>query len=199
MDTKLTPHDLTVLIGLLRKEQVAPAKDIGSGVKRLRANLGMLLGSVYKEEYLTKILACEDLWEAEKSLKYAMDRAGNGEVRKFKEPSQMPESAMSTENTKTAKAQKEAKEPKAAKAPKEPKTPKEGGGLRGRESAFHGKFLFPLMATNPRREGVPGWVSFGLILKKPGITTKEFLEKGGRLEDLRWDVKKGHVEVRDEK
>lgn len=210
MQTALTPHDLTVLIGLIRRgEKVAPARDIESGTKRLRNNLGMLLGTLYKEDYLERILKSADLHEAEKALKSAMDRLGNG----LPKPVTMPERSMpqllpprraapvpeQKENTPMAAEKKAA--PKAPKEPKAKSLPasKDPGVTRGRQSGFEGKFLFPKVETNPRREGVPGHTSMGLILKKPGITTKEFLDKGGRLEDLRWDVKKGHVEARDER
>ncbi len=84
----------------------------------------------------------------------------------------------------------------------EHKAPKTDKPSRGRESALSGKFLYPaekLEGKNPRREGVPGWHSMAIVLKRPGITTAKYLESGGRLEDLRWGVKHGNIEVADDK
>lgn len=46
---------------------------------------------------------------------------------------------------------------------------------------------------NPRREGTFGYHSFSLI--KNGITIEKFVQKGGRMKDLRWDLEHGYVKV----
>ena len=97
---------------------------------------------------------------------------------------------------------KKGKKGKAAATDGEHKAPKSDKPSRGRESALSGKFLYPaekLEGKNPRREGVPGWHSMTIVLKRPGITTAKYLESGGRLEDLRWDVKHGNIEAADDK
>lgn len=77
---------------------------------------------------------------------------------------------------------------------------------RGRPIANGGKLLFPhedLMRNgeegmppyyeNPRRQNSHGHRSLQIIIDNPGITTEEFLAKGGRSNDLRWDLAHGNV------
>lgn len=66
---------------------------------------------------------------------------------------------------------------------------------RQRASTFTGKALRPLVDSNPRRPGTAGHASFQIILDRPGISAEEFRAHGGRLNDLHWDVRKGHVEA----
>ena len=49
---------------------------------------------------------------------------------------------------------------------------------------------------NPRKEGTFGHASFSLI--RSGITVHKFVELGGRMTDLRWDINHGncHLEVK---
>lgn len=85
---------------------------------------------------------------------------------------------------------------KAKKAPKEKKAKKAAAGDgAGRKSGFAGKKLYKIADKNPRREGSHGFNSFALI--KNGMTYETYIAGGGRLQDLTWDVKHGHVEVRD--
>lgn len=64
-----------------------------------------------------------------------------------------------------------------------------------RKSAFTGHALFPATEENknPRREGTHGHKSFEVIRENPGITYEDFLEKGGRLVDLKWDHDRANV------
>jgi hypothetical protein len=48
---------------------------------------------------------------------------------------------------------------------------------------------------NPRREGSHGHRSLQIIIDSPGITVEEYIAKGGRPRDLRWDIAKGFVKV----
>jgi hypothetical protein len=77
---------------------------------------------------------------------------------------------------------------------------------RGRKASFAGKKLFPSETLlggddspqtyqNPRRNGSHGYKSLQLIINHPGLTTETYLQKGGRLNDLRWDVKHGNVKA----
>lgn len=69
---------------------------------------------------------------------------------------------------------------------------------RGRKSNFHGKKIYAKVSENLRRTNSHGYRSMQIILNaKPGLSVEEFLAKGGRMEDLRWDAKHGAVEVRD--
>jgi len=65
----------------------------------------------------------------------------------------------------------------------------------GRVATFAGKRITVLIDHNPRREGVPGWHSFNIMMANPGITYEEFLEKGGRREDLKWDFDRNRVRL----
>jgi hypothetical protein len=80
---------------------------------------------------------------------------------------------------------------------------------RGRKASFAGKQLYPdasLLGSNdneaeghtptyqnPRRKTSAGYRSLQIILDHPGITSEDYVTKGGRLNDLRWDVDHGHV------
>lgn len=79
-----------------------------------------------------------------------------------------------------------------------------GSGRKGRASEFAGKTLVGAVkenqegaVVNPRRAGTPGHKSLGLILDagKAGITYEDFIEKGGRNQDLRWDIAHGNAAV----
>jgi hypothetical protein len=88
----------------------------------------------------------------------------------------------------------------------EPSSTKRG---RGRLPTAHGKQLYPTAALlgtndneaegatptyqNPRRQNSHGYRSLQIIIDQPGITTEDFLAAGGRLNDLRWDLKHGHI------
>jgi hypothetical protein len=50
-----------------------------------------------------------------------------------------------------------------------------------------------LVASNPRREGTWGFKSFNLY--KPGMTIKEYMEAGGRSNDLRWDIDHNYIAI----
>ncbi len=51
------------------------------------------------------------------------------------------------------------------------------------------------VTENPRRQGTKGYESFSLI--RSGMKVSEYLEKGGRGNDLIWDIKKGYVTLVD--
>jgi len=63
----------------------------------------------------------------------------------------------------------------------------------GRTSAFSGKTITKLVDENPRREGTFGYKSFALI--KNGMTYEDYIAKGGRRQDLAWDVDRKFVKV----
>jgi hypothetical protein len=60
--------------------------------------------------------------------------------------------------------------------------------------------LFPTKTValrgNPRRMGSYGHKSLGIIIKNPGIELATFRKKGGRPEDLRWDLDHGYARTR---
>ena len=67
--------------------------------------------------------------------------------------------------------------------------------------AFAGKMIKPLVTENPRKvntKEVCGYASFNLLLKHGADMPYElYIKSGGRLEDLKWDIKKGWAEVYD--
>ena len=69
------------------------------------------------------------------------------------------------------------------------------GRKRGRNAKHKGQRLFATTpdGNNPRRKTSAGFKSLQLIIDRPGITTEEFVAAGGRLADLRWDLKHGNV------
>lgn len=81
-------------------------------------------------------------------------------------------------------------------------------GKRGRKPLALGKALYPsptLLSkdsesgagtyTNPRRKNSHGARSLQIIIDNPGIATEEYLAKGGRLNDLNWDIAHGNVKA----
>lgn len=79
-----------------------------------------------------------------------------------------------------------------------------GGARRGRKATASGKRLFPALLgedgaagagtyLNPLRKNSHGYRSLQIIIDSPGITAEEFVAKGGRNVDLRWDIKAGNV------
>ena len=51
---------------------------------------------------------------------------------------------------------------------------------------------------NPRREGTWGWKSYNIILNHDSdqdLTVEKYLELGGRMNDLLWDVKKDRLQL----
>jgi hypothetical protein len=76
-------------------------------------------------------------------------------------------------------------------APPSVKLPASNPGPR---AGFSGKRIYRIAKTNPRREGTWGWKSFNLITD--GMTFEEYKNKGGRNNDLQWDIDKKFVELR---
>lgn len=62
---------------------------------------------------------------------------------------------------------------------------------------FAGKTIYPKCRKNPRRNGVKGWHSYEIILgKTEGVPYEEYVAKGGRPQDLQWDLDRKWVEVK---
>lgn len=64
---------------------------------------------------------------------------------------------------------------------------------RGRKPTAAGKKLTANINSNERRANSHGYRSLQIILDNPGISTEDFLSKGGRLNDLRWDIARNRV------
>jgi len=55
--------------------------------------------------------------------------------------------------------------------------------------------LYPAVKDNPRRKGSFGYHSMKIILDNPGIIYEDYISKGGRLIDLKWDHERKWVEI----
>ena len=62
---------------------------------------------------------------------------------------------------------------------------------------FKGKKITAIIAENPRGKTSYGFKAFQIILDNPGILYEDFLKKGGRYEDLKWDLERDRVELSD--
>lgn len=100
-----------------------------------------------------------------------------------------------TQSIVQAEGEKPAKKTKAPKTPKEPKA--EGAGPRGRVSKYAGKVLAAQVEANPRKAGSFGQRSLQIIMDNPGIKYEDYIAKGGRPNDLEWDIKHGSVVAAD--
>lgn len=90
--------------------------------------------------------------------------------------------------------------PAQAPGPRPTAKPKQQPGAPVRSAmASGGQYIYPTKTTNPRREGTHGWNSMKIVLEEPGITTAEYFKRGGRPNDLKWDIEKGNVVVEPQK
>lgn len=72
-----------------------------------------------------------------------------------------------------------------------------GAGRPRGTTQFAGKTLVALVEENPRRQGTKGHASFAILLGNPkGVPYEQYIEKGGRNNDLRWDLAKKWVAVK---
>lgn len=101
------------------------------------------------------------------------------------------------EKTKGVKAPAKAKGGKAVKAKAETKA--NGNSAVSARSKMAGLKLYPAGKSkkeNPRKAGSHGWRSMKIIMDNPGITYEDFIKKGGRSNDLAYDIGKGFAEAR---
>ena len=80
------------------------------------------------------------------------------------------------------------------KTKKEPRQKKEGNTPRASKADKAGKKIYKLVKENPRREGTCGWHSFNLV--KNGIAYEDYIELGGRNQDLQWDIDHQFLELK---
>lgn len=66
--------------------------------------------------------------------------------------------------------------------------------VSGPKSHFAGLRIFKLVDENPRRKGTCGWHSFNLYVD--GMSFEDYRRKGGRNNDLKWDVDHGFVQLK---
>ena len=110
------------------------------------------------------------------------------------EQTNQAEAEAPAKKTRQPKAPKEPKQPKAPKPPKEPKQDAEAkAGSRFSKNSVAN--IFAQCDVNPRREGSHGHRSMEIVMNSPGINVSEFIEAGGRIVDLRWDLDHGNVRI----
>lgn len=70
----------------------------------------------------------------------------------------------------------------------------------GRSKNFNsGDLLVPMCSFNPRRKGTWGHRSYEILLQFPaGCTYEDFRAKGGRPNDLKWDIERSRVAIKKE-
>lgn len=148
------------------------------------AELGEIYNVISKKGYVTRF---RDLETGRKRLLEAV-RLAAGEVPEdtnggeatneaSKENSDVP----TTKKTKKAKSHAKTKKPAGAKKP--------------RASGDAEKKINIIVKENPRRAGSAGFKSYALMTQ--GMKVSTYLEKGGRMQDLRWDVAAGNVKLVD--
>lgn len=65
----------------------------------------------------------------------------------------------------------------------------------GKHSGFAGYRITATKPVNPRRLNTFGWRSMEIVYANPGITYEEYIAKGGRNVDLRWDIEHGNATI----
>lgn len=61
---------------------------------------------------------------------------------------------------------------------------------------YAGKTILQLAEKNPRHPDTQGYFSFEIVRKAGGkITYEEFKARGGRPQDLKWDLDHGYVKL----
>jgi hypothetical protein len=72
----------------------------------------------------------------------------------------------------------------------------EQSGICKRRGKFSGALVVQVAIENPRRKGTCGYNSFEIIIANGGrISFEEYRGKGGRNNDLQWDIDRGYVRV----
>lgn len=176
-DVKLSTVNLCTLVAKIEKKQkVTRSADKPTAIKRLtEACLGRF-GDRAGKKLLNSILVSGKMSDCEAFIETAFEGAGE----------EAPATPTDSEGV--------VKPPKAAKRKREPKAP--GEGAERRQSQLLGKTIHPKTDRNVRRAGTHGHKSLSIILANPGLKVEDFLKKGGRLNDLRWDMDKGNVAIK---
>ena len=66
---------------------------------------------------------------------------------------------------------------------------------RKSSAKYTGAKLHATVDTNPRKEKTYGYHSMKIVLDNPGILYEDYISKGGRLVDLKWDYERKWVEI----
>ena len=75
-----------------------------------------------------------------------------------------------------------------------PKLPDDVKTVTGK---FAGKTIHCLVPYNPRRQATKGFHSMGILINssKP-VAYEDYIQQGGRRQDLQWDLERNHVEIK---
>jgi hypothetical protein len=74
---------------------------------------------------------------------------------------------------------------------------RKSAGRPAGKSKFSEKTIIALVKENPRRAGTHGQKSFDIILRAGGsIKYEDYKERGGRNNDLQWDIDRKYVEIK---
>jgi hypothetical protein len=163
--TKLSINQLSQVTGYIKGEGVSATADKPKAIARLKR----VVAEAFGDEALSQILlGCESAVEACKKV--------DGLKSKVYAPKPEEEDPTMNDNT-TAEA------------------PKTEVKKRGRVSAHTGSTLTALVEANPRRTGTKGHASMQIILDagKAGIKYEDYIAKGGRPNDLAWDIERKSV------
>ena len=123
------------------------------------------------------------------------DKRADGVFKQLRKVTTFKDAERIIERLKMEDTQMNAAPVKKAKATKTkaPKEPRANGG----RSQFAGKTLYPNVESNPRRPGSHGHKSLEVIIAHPdGISVDDYVAKGGRTKDLRWDYAKGQIKAK---
>lgn len=181
-----------------------------------------LTGELPKREKIVDRLAfCKVLYQLSKE-SAACAQKGETKMVAKKSPARtaadiLPEADFSPAPAPKGRGRKAAPEPVLAPAPtpKGPKMPRkvapdpvelEAPELEAKKSTYNpdsfaqgaianDDVIKPVRDANPRRAGTAGWDSYNILLDGGAMTVAEYVEKGGRRNDLRWDIAHGYVEL----
>jgi hypothetical protein len=63
---------------------------------------------------------------------------------------------------------------------------------------FSGKTIHCLVKENPRRQATKGFHSMGILINSGDpVKYEDYIEQGGRRQDLQWDLDRKYVEIKD--
>lgn len=137
-------------------------------------------------KFADKETAVKRVW----ALYEALPKSQNGELPSEPEQAPTPTAPEATNNEEADMATKKAT--KKAKTPKEKKAKTEAGKRGGRSPKFTADMkITKLVSENPFRAGAAK--RFDLI--RDGMTVGKYLELGGLMADLRWDVKVKAIKI----
>lgn len=165
---KIKNAEIMSLARCINPEVANRAATKDAAEKRLRDELEARIGRNLTEDEMAKLRDCDTFLEGHHIIGEIIEPgSSSAPLKPEKKEEPMPDT-----DTKTKPKTKKAEEAKS-------------------KGTIH-----PKVTENPRRAGSHGFNSMKIVLKNPGLTYEEYIERGGRPQDLRWDIEKGHLELR---